>query len=138
MPIVLNGGLATLEAAQAAMHPAEGPALDGVMLGRAAYQNPEILLGVDPLFFGTPEPLGDAFAVVEAYLPYVERRLSEGVRLNQLTRHILGLFPGRPGARLFRRHLATEACKPGAGPEVIVDAVAHVRREMARREAEAA
>jgi len=138
VPIVLNGGLATLEAAQAAMHPAEGPALDGVMLGRAAYQNPEILLGVDPLFFGTPEPLGDAFAVVEAYLPYVERRLSEGVRLNQLTRHILGLFPGRPGARLFRRHLATEACKPGAGPEVIVDAVAHVRREMARREAEAA
>ncbi len=138
VPILLNGGLRTLEEAHAAMHPAGGPALDGVMLGRAAYQNPEILLGVDPLFFGAAAPLADAFAVVEAYLPYVERRLGEGVRLNQLTRHILGLFPGRPGARQFRRHLATEACKPGAGPEVIVEAVAHVRREAARREVEAA
>lgn len=122
--IAINGGIRTLEEAVTHL-----PALDGVMLGRAAYQNPEILLGVDPLLFDQPAPLPDAFAVVEAMYPYVEAQLVRGVRLHDITRHMLGLFAGRYGARLWRRHLATHAPKRGAGLEVLQDALAHVSRE---------
>ena len=117
-PIAINGGIGSLEAAAA-----QSPHVDGVMLGRAAYHDPGLLLGVDPAFFDEPSPLPDAFAVVEAYLPYVEARLAEGVRLADMTRHMLGLFAGLPGARAFRRHLATQAVKPGADVAVLRDAV---------------
>jgi len=98
------------------------------MMGRAAYQNPELLLRVDPELFGEAPPAADAFEALDAFEPYVAARLAEGVRLSQMTRHILGFFAGRPGARAYRRHLATEAVKPGAGLETLRAAVDHVRR----------
>jgi tRNA-dihydrouridine synthase A len=131
LPVMLNGGLADVAAGLAEIEHPEGR-LDGMMLGRAAYQNPEILLAVDPVLYGEPAPVASAEEAIEAFIPYIEARLGEGIRLNQLTRHLLGLFPGRPGARLFRRHLATEAVKPGAGIEVLRAAVAEVTQASAR------
>ena len=124
LPVAINGGIRSLE--EAAIHL---PALDGVMLGRAAYQNPELLLGVDPLLFNEPAPWPDAFAVVEAMYPYIETQLARGIRLHDITRHMLGLFAGRHGARLWRRHLATHAPKRGADLQVLRDALAHVSRQ---------
>jgi tRNA-dihydrouridine synthase A len=123
LPVVLNGGLRTMEEAKA-----ELAGLDGVMVGRAAYGEPEMLLRVDPELFGEPSPAADASEAAEAFEPYVAARLAEGVRLSAMTRHLLGLFGGRPGARAFRRHLATEAVKPGAGLGTLREAVAHVAR----------
>ncbi|MDI4655681.1 tRNA dihydrouridine(20/20a) synthase DusA [Xanthobacter autotrophicus] len=123
VPVALNGGIASL--AQG-MEAARG--LDGMMLGRAAYQDPELLLGVDPLLFGTPAPHADGFAAVEAFEPYVAHHLEAGGRLSDITRHMLGLFTGRKGARIFRRHLSTEAIRPGAGLDVLRAAVDEVRR----------
>ena len=108
--IMLNGGIASLEQAQA-----ELGAVDGVMMGRAAYQEPWRLLNVDPLFYGEPAPFASAKEAGVALIPYIERALENGVRLSAITRHVLGLFRAVPGARAFRRHLATEAVKPGAG-----------------------
>ena len=124
LPIAINGGVHTL--AEAAGHLAH---LDGVMLGRAAYQNTALLLGVDPKLFGEPAPLESQFDVIDAYAPYIERRLAEGARLSDMTRHMLGFFAGLAGARQFRRHLATEAVKRGAGVDVLRAAAAHVHRE---------
>ena len=124
LPVAINGGLADLAAAQAAL-----AHVDGAMLGRAAYQNPELLLGVDPRVFGEAAPCADAFAAVEAYEPYIAAQLQAGARLHDMTRHMLGLFGGRPGARFYRRMLATEAVKRGAGLEVLRAAVACVGRE---------
>jgi tRNA-dihydrouridine synthase A len=121
LPIALNGGLANLDAAEAAL-----AKVDGVMFGRAAYQNPELLLDVDPRLFGTPAPHADAFAALEAFEPYIAHQLEAGVRLHDVTRHLLGLFAGRPGARLYRRCLATEATRRGAGLEVLRRAVSFV------------
>jgi tRNA-dihydrouridine synthase A len=121
LDISLNGGIASVE--QAASHVAH---LDGVMMGRAAYQEPWRLLGVDQLIYGAPAPCTSAKDAIEAFLPYVERELARGTRLHSITRHILGLFHGVPGARAFRRHIATEAVKPGAGIAVLRDAVSLV------------
>jgi tRNA-dihydrouridine synthase A len=119
--IVLNGGIASLEQAQG-----ELGAVDGVMMGRAAYQEPWRLLGVDPRLFGEPAPFASAKDAALALIPYIEGELAKGVRLHSITRHLLGLFRSVPGARAFRRHLATEAVKPGAGARVLVDALAKV------------
>ncbi len=124
VPILLNGGLATLAAAIPHLE-----TLDGVMLGRAAYHNPELLLEVDPQIYGVPAQYEDAFAALEAYFPYIEAELSAGTRLADITRHLLGLFPGRPGARFYRRHLSTEAPKRGATLQVLRDALALIARE---------
>lgn len=124
LPVALNGGLGSIDQALMEMR-----GLDGVMLGRAAYHEPELLLAVDKAFFGEEPPLPDAFAVVEAMEPYVARKLGEGVRLSSITRHMLGLFAGRPGARAYRRHLAQEAVKPGADLDTLRAAVAHVSRD---------
>jgi tRNA-dihydrouridine synthase A len=132
LPTAINGGIASLDEAE--RHLAH---VDGVMLGRAAYQNPELLLGVDTRFFGETPPVADPFGALEAFEPYIAARLAEGVRLHQMTRHILGLFAGRPGARLFRRHLATEAAKPDASLATLRAAVDHVRRAGAALEAAA-
>jgi tRNA-dihydrouridine synthase A len=121
LEIVLNGGIATVDQAQV-----ELGALDGVMMGRAAYQEPWRLLDVDPLIFGAPAPYARPNDVALALIPYIERELNRGVRLHAITRHVLGLFRTVPGARAFRRYLATEAVKPGAGATVIADALALV------------
>jgi tRNA-dihydrouridine synthase A len=121
LEIVLNGGIASLEQTQAELGD-----LDGVMMGRAAYQEPWRLLGVDPMLFGEPAPFATAKEAGLALVPYLERELSKGVRLHSITRHVLGLFRAVPGARAFRRHLATEAVKPGAGASVMADALALV------------
>jgi tRNA-dihydrouridine synthase A len=123
LPVAINGGVRTIEELKG--HLAH---VDGVMMGRAAYQDPELLLSVDPEIFGEATPVADAFEAIEAFEPYVSVRLAEGVRLSQMTRHILGLFAGRPGARAYRRHLATEAVKPSAGLATLRAAVEHVRR----------
>jgi tRNA-dihydrouridine synthase A len=127
--VSINGGIASVE--DAARHLAH---VDGVMMGRAAYQEPWRLLGVDPLIYGAPAPHTSMRAALEAYYPYVERELARGVRLHSITRHILGSFHGVPGARAFRRHIATHAVKPGADIAVLRDALAQVmdaRPEMA-------
>ena len=121
LSVAINGGIASVE--QGAAHLAQ---LDGVMMGRAAYQEPWRLLGVDPLIYGSPAPFGSPKAAIEAFFPYVERELARGTRLHAMTRHILGLFHAVPGARTFRRHIATHAVKPGAGIAVLRDALAHV------------
>jgi tRNA-dihydrouridine synthase A len=120
-PIVVNGGIHSLDEAEAHLSH-----VDGVMLGRAAYETPSILLDVDPRFFGETAPVENARAAVEALFPYIEREMAKGARLHDITRHLLGLFRGVPGARLFRRHLATEAVKPGAGMAVLRQALALV------------
>ena len=119
--VVLNGGVRTLDEARAHL-----VQVDGVMIGRAAYQDPWLLAQVDPLFHASPMPYTDPAAAVEAYLPYVERELRAGTPLTRMTRHLLGLFQGRPGARRWRRHLSEHAHRPGGGPEVIRTALAMV------------
>ncbi len=121
LKIVLNGGIASLE--QAAT---ELDAVDGVMMGRAAYQEPWRLLVVDPMFYGVPAPFASAKEAGLALIPYIERELRKGTRLHSITRHVLGLFRAIPGARAFRRHLSTEAVKPGANGSVMADALALV------------
>ncbi|MBB3770050.1 tRNA-dihydrouridine synthase A [Angulomicrobium tetraedrale] len=130
VPVSINGGILTLEEAQAQL-----AYVDGVMLGRAAYQNPDLLLAVDPVLFGEPAPHADGFAAVEAFEPYIAAHRATGGRLHDVTRHMLGLFTGRPGARAYRRHLATEGVKPEAGLPVLRAAVDEVRRAEARRAA---
>ena len=120
-PIVLNGGIATLEQAQANLGN-----LDGIMMGRAAYQEPWQLLGVDPAFYGEDAPFTSPKQAALAFIPYIERELSKGARLHSITRHVLGLFRAVPGARAFRRHLSVEAVKPGADAQVMADALALV------------
>ena len=98
------------------------------MVGRAAYHNPALLLDVDPCLFGEMAPVASRAFAIDAFLPYVEARLAEGVPLHAMARHIFGFFNGLPGARAFRRHLAEEAVKPGAGASVLLDALDHVKR----------
>jgi tRNA-dihydrouridine synthase A len=121
LPIAVNGGIHDLNTTCDLLRD-----VDGVMMGRAAYQSPELLIDVDPMLFGAPAPVADAFAAIEAYVPYVERGLARDVRLHDMTRHLLGLFAGRPGARAYRRHLATFAPRRGAGLEVLREAVREV------------
>ena len=121
LPIVLNGGIGSLEQTQAQL-----PYVDGIMMGRAAYQEPWRVLAVDPLLFGEPAPFASPKEAALALIPYIERELAKGARLHSITRHVLGLFHGVPGARAFRRHLATEAVKPGASASVMAGALAQV------------
>jgi tRNA-dihydrouridine synthase A len=124
LTIVINGGVADL--AQASAHLAR---VDGVMMGRAAYQQPWRLLQVDPVLFAMPPPSHSSMAAAEALLPYIERELASGTRLHAITRHILGLFAGVPGARAFRRHLAIEGVKRDAGVVIFRAALAHITHD---------
>jgi tRNA-dihydrouridine synthase A len=133
LDIVLNGGIATVQ--QAAAHLTK---LDGVMMGRAAYQEPWRLLDVDPLLFGAPAPMASARMAAEALIPYVEREAAAGARANSILRHAVGLFHAVPGARAFRRHLSTAAVKPGAGSEVLRDALALIAPDRGERAESAA
>ena len=121
LPIVLNGGIASIEQAQS-----EIGNLDGVMMGRAAYQEPWRLLSVDAAFYGEAAPVATAKQAALALIPYIERETAKGVRLNSITRHVLGLFRAIPGARAYRRHLSVETVRPGAAASVLADALALV------------
>jgi tRNA-dihydrouridine synthase A len=114
LEIVVNGGIRSLDQAEA--HLAR---VDGVMIGRAAYQNPWILAEADQRVFGDERQQPEREAIVRALLPYAARQGAQGVPVKAVTRHILGLFNGLPGARAWRRHLSEAAHRPGAGPEVI-------------------
>jgi tRNA-dihydrouridine synthase A len=107
--------------------------LDGVMLGRATYHTPETLGRVDRLFYGEGEDV-DAETAIARYRPYMAARLSEGVHLAAMTRHMLGLFHGAPGARAWRRILTVEGVRAGAGLEVLDKALDAVRQALAQRE----
>ncbi|HRE22398.1 MAG TPA: tRNA dihydrouridine(20/20a) synthase DusA [Rhabdaerophilum sp.] len=128
LPIAINGGIASIEAARELLAPNEdGPALDGVMLGRAAYHDPALLLRVDLELFGEPAPNASAHEALAGLMPYLERHVADGHSPHALTRHVLGLFQGQPGARAFRRHLSTEAVKPGANADILREAAAMVK-----------
>jgi tRNA-dihydrouridine synthase A len=114
LTIIINGGIASIDDAEP--HLAK---LDGVMLGRAAYQTPWVLADVDQRLFGDEESDRDRLDVVEAMVEYAARRASEGVPLKSITRHMMGLFHGLPGARSWRRVLGEEARDPDASPELI-------------------
>jgi tRNA-dihydrouridine synthase A len=121
VPIIINGGIASL--AEAKEHLAH---VDGVMLGRAAYHEPWRLLAADPELFGEAAPHAAMKGVFEAMMPYIDRELAHGTRLHSITRHFVGAYHGVPGARAFRRHLAENGVKPGAGVNVLRDAIALV------------
>jgi len=95
-----------------------GP-VDGAMIGRAAYENPYLLAEADQRLFGSTEPPLTRHQVIQAFRPYLETQLQQGTPLHGLTRHILGLFQGVPGARAWRRQLSEPACRRGAGVEVL-------------------
>ncbi|GJE39203.1 tRNA-dihydrouridine synthase A [Methylobacterium persicinum] len=124
LPLAVNGGLRSLGDVQARL--AE---VDGVMVGRAAYMEPAMLLDVDPLLYGMAAPAPDPFAAVEAFEPYVAGVLQSGERLHAVTRHMLGLFNGRPGSRAFRRHLSTQGMRADADLDTLRAAVALVSRD---------
>jgi tRNA-dihydrouridine synthase A len=114
LTIAINGGIETLSDATSHLE-----RVDGVMVGRASYADPYILAEVDREIFGEQAPPPSRLDVLDRFMPYVEAELAKGVRLNQMTRHILGLFHGVPRARLFRRYLAENAHLDGAGLSVL-------------------
>ena len=122
LAICINGGIASLDAAEGFL--ADG--LDGVMIGRAAYHSPALLGAADRRIFGEAGSDRTAEEAVRAMLPYIEDERSAGTALNQITRHMLGAFQGRPGARAWRRLLSEGAHRPGAGPELVEKALAQV------------
>lgn len=121
LPIHLNGGVRTLDQAEAHLR-----RVDGVMIGREAYYNPYLLADVDRRFGADARPAPSRHEIVRRLLPYIERQLGQGVRLPQISRHILGLFHEVPGARAWRRSLSEQAHRPGAGVEVVERALARV------------
>lgn len=121
VPVIINGGIASI--AEAKRHLDH---VDGVMLGRAAYQEPWRLLEVDGELFGEAAPHRTMKDVFAAMLPYIEEQLAQGTKLHAMTRHFVGAFHGVPGARAFRRHLAENGVRPGAGVDVLRDAIARV------------
>jgi tRNA-dihydrouridine synthase A len=121
LTIVLNGGIGSL--AEVGAH---FDWVDGVMMGRAAYQQPWRLLAVDPSVFGDAPPLASPRAAAAALIPYIERELADGVRLHAITRHLHGLFQAVPGARAFRRRLAEAGGSPQAGAALLREALALV------------
>lgn len=123
LTIIINGGITSLDAADEHL-----VSLDGVMLGRAGYQNPFILADVDRRFFGGPVAAATREEIADRMLPYIEGELARGVPLRAITRHMLGLFQAVPGAKIWRRHLSENAHLPGAGPEVVETALSLVRR----------
>nr|WP_277905240.1 tRNA dihydrouridine(20/20a) synthase DusA [Pararhodospirillum photometricum] len=132
LTIVLNGGITSLDAALAALtegQTPEGlPPVDGVMIGRAAYETPYILAEADQRVFGAETPVPDRAAIVRALIPYGEALVARGEPITRLTRHVLGLFHGVPGARGWRRVLSEEAFRPGTDARVLLAALAQVER----------
>ncbi|GFZ83708.1 tRNA-dihydrouridine(20/20a) synthase [Pseudohongiella nitratireducens] len=129
LKISINGGLKTLAACQAQLDK-----VDGVMMGREAYQNPYILASVDQDIFGSIEAVPARQEVMKKYLAYVADQLASGTALQHMTRHILGLYKGQPGGRLFRRHLSENAHRKGASISVLEDAVALAEAAIERQQ----
>ena len=126
--ISINGGVVSLD--EAAHHLADG--LDGVMIGRAAYHSPFDILGdADRRIFGSARTPLTAHEVAEAMVPYIEAHIAEGGRLHSVTRHMMGLFAGRPGARLWRRILSEKGTGQGAGTDVLFEALSQVPKDIA-------
>lgn len=121
LKIILNGGLTSLETCQTQLQ-----RFDGVMLGRAAYQQPALLGHADHALFDKAAAVVSPFEAVKAFRPYIEAQLADGLRLPSMTRHMLGLFNGMPGARQWRRVLSEKGPKPGAGLEVLDEALSAV------------
>ena len=121
LEFVINGGLKTLAQIERQLEH-----VDGVMIGREAYQNPWMLADVDSRIFKQPAAARSRKEVVERMLPFVEQQQALGVPVHRITRHMLGLFQGQPGARSWRRHLSENAHRPGAGPEILSEALALV------------
>jgi len=119
--VIINGGIAGIAEAEAHL-----ASVDGVMLGRTAYQEPWRLLSVDPEIFGEAAPYASMKDVLEAMMPYIGRELARGTRLHAITRHFVGAYHAVPGARAFRRYLAEHGVRPGAGADVLRDAIALV------------
>jgi tRNA-dihydrouridine synthase A len=119
--IAINGGVKSLE--EAKLHLAH---LDGVMIGREAYQSPYILAEVDQQIFGLDAPVKKRSEVIFEMFPYIEQQLSQGAYLGHITRHMLGMFQSMPGARQWRRHISENAHKAGAGIEVVEAALAKI------------
>jgi tRNA-dihydrouridine synthase A len=130
LTVVINGGIGSLEEAEAHLR-----YVDGVMLGRAAYQTPYLLAEVDQRLFGEAHPVRARSAILSALIAYAERQLTAGVRLHAITRHILGLYHGRPNGRLFRRILSEGSARREAGIAVIEAAMAAVESESPARPA---
>ncbi len=123
LQIIINGGFKTMaQVEQQLTH------VDGVMIGREAYQNPWMLADADSRIFKQPASARSRKEVVERMLPFVEQQQALGVPVHRITRHMLGLFQGQPGARSWRRHLSENAHRPGAGPEILSEALALVIR----------
>lgn len=118
LDIIINGGVTSIE--QSLQHIQH---LDGVMVGREAYTNPYLLASVDQDIYGSTAAVKSRQEIAEAFLIYVDNELSKGTKLNAMTRHILGLFHGMPGARQFRRHISENAFKPSASIEVLTTAL---------------
>lgn len=128
MDISINGGITTLEAARAQLD----AGMDGVMIGRAAYQAPYDILGqADALIWGDPRPAPSRLEVIDAMRPYLGAHLAAGGRLHSVTRHMLGLFAGQPGARVWRRVLSEGANRPGAGLALIDAALSEMAQARA-------
>lgn len=125
LTVAVNGGVKTLEETLAHLEH-----LDGVMVGREAYQNPYILAQVDQQLFGLDKPVKKRSQVVEEMYPYIEQQLSQGAYLGHITRHMLGLFQNMPGARQWRRYISENAHKPGSGIEVVEAALAKIPKEL--------
>lgn len=125
LSISINGGVNTLEETREHLRH-----LDGVMMGRAAYQNPALLIEADPTLFGRPAPAISMRAAIEALLPYIEGHIASGGKLSNITKHILGSFPGLVGSRAFRRHLSENAPRAGANADVLVDALSYLKSDI--------
>ena len=126
LTVVINGGIESLEECETHLEH-----VDGVMLGRAAYHNPWLLAAVDERLFGDPPRYLSREDVVAALIPYIEQQAHSQVRLNQITRHILGLYQQVPGARRFRRVLSEQAHRDGAGADVLLSALAEITQRAA-------
>lgn len=118
LEVIINGGIQNIEDAASQLS-----YLDGIMMGRSAYQTPFILADVDSQFYGKESQLRTRGDVIRGLFPYIETELAQGTRLNHMTRHILGVFNGQPGGRLFRRYISEHAHRPNAGIEVLEHAL---------------
>lgn len=123
LEIEINGGFKTLAQVKAQL-----TSVDAVMIGRAAYDNPYLFARADVDIFGETVPVRSRHAVVQDMLPYIDDWTHQGLKLNGITRHMMHLFHGQPGSRIWKRYITERACKPGAGAQVVAEALAQVKR----------
>jgi tRNA-dihydrouridine synthase A len=117
LEIIINGGIKSIEAAKEQLN-----ILDGVMIGREAYQNPWILAEVDRVIFDDNHPIPNRHEIIERLIPFAQKEFERGTPLNRITRHILGLFQNQPGAKAWRRHISENSHRENALPELITQA----------------